>query len=97
MKFEVAIKYNGWQYSVTVELIWYDTRIERFSASISNKTIILQSNRPLLRNKNLKKRRPNWTLVEGKVKSSSAVEDIQAQITKLMDSKWPDSEPKGLK
>jgi hypothetical protein len=70
MVFSIQIKYSGRIYPMTVERIKVDKSFEEFrifNPKTPEKYIIIQSNRPLLLAKGLKKHRINWTVLEGHV------------------------------
>jgi hypothetical protein len=71
-----------------VEKIFESERIERFKISAKNKPlnfIILENNRPLIRNKlHLKSRRIDWKVYKGEVGNVRALElTIEAIVNKL--------------
>jgi len=51
-------------------------QIERFEVKARNKTLTIQSNRPLLRGKGIKHRKPDYKLIAGTISSSGALEKI---------------------
>jgi len=58
MQFQITIKKNRITYTFIVEHFYITERSERFKIVARNITIILESNRPLFRNKGLKHRKP---------------------------------------
>jgi hypothetical protein len=87
MEFGIQIKYERKLYRYTVHVFDMKNGFERYRVIAGNKTLLLESNRPLLRSRNLKHRRPNWKIIEGKVNSSSGLDSIKAAIIEQMDSK----------
>lgn len=86
MKFDIQIKYSGRWYKLKVEQFNVTERLEKFKIIGRNKTIVLESNRPLFRNKGLKHRKPDWKLVEGSLTSTSGLEEIQQKILEIVDT-----------
>ena len=66
---------------------------EQFKIIAKNKTIVLESNRPFFRNKNLKHRHPDWKLVEGKLAYAGAIEKL-ATIAPFSNRRISGSFPK---
>lgn len=62
-----------------------DERTERFKVFGRNKTIILESNRPFFRNRGLKRRKPEWKVVEGEIQSGAGLEQIIECIMARVD------------
>lgn len=80
MTFKIRIYYDKRYYRLTVTLIYSDERKERFQITGRNKTIILESNRPLFRNKGVMKLQPSWKLTEGIIHFPEGLNLITAAI-----------------
>ncbi|MBK5271412.1 MAG: hypothetical protein JJE22_10395 [Bacteroidia bacterium] len=48
-----------------MERIYLSDQLEKYRITARNKTLTLQSNRPLLKAKGLKNKKPDWKMVEG--------------------------------
>jgi len=68
MTFPISIEIDHRYFHYQVEKIYDDTRIERYQINGRNCSIILESNRPLFRNRGLKKKRPEWNMIQGELK-----------------------------
>jgi hypothetical protein len=76
VKFGITIRVDGRTIRLQVERIYLSGQIERFEVKARNKTLTIQSNRPLLRGKGIKHRKPDYKLIAGDIKSSGALEKI---------------------
>lgn len=86
MTFWITIK-NGYRnHQLKVEQIELDSRTEHFKIIGHNKSIVLESNRPLFRNRGLKHRKPDFKIVEGKVKYGGSIDIL---VTAIMDKIEP--------
>ena len=65
MDFQITIKYDGKMIRLAVEQTFADHRVERYKVNANNGSVIIESNRPLFRNKGLKHRPPQWKAIEG--------------------------------
>jgi transposase len=68
-----------------VERIFTDGIKEVYRVSGNNKSIVVESNRPLLRSKGLKYKKPKWKMSEGQLHNMSFLEKIYAAIMKEVD------------
>jgi hypothetical protein len=93
MKFEIEIRTGYKDYRMTVEQINVTKVSEQFKISnISGTNYIgIQTNRPFFRNKGLKKRKPNFELIEGKITYNKYVKDA---FIKIMQEIEPENYPK---
>ncbi len=70
-----------------VERIVASPLIEQFKITARNKTLTIQNNRPLLRGKGIRYRKPNYKIIEGGSVSSGVrdgiIDAIHAYLTKL--------------
>jgi hypothetical protein len=69
MVFKFRILYERRYKNLIGEIIHTDKRSERIKVSGRNRSIVIQSNRPLLLSKGLKHRRIDWKIVEGDMNS----------------------------
>ncbi len=76
MGFTISIRNDGNMIRLTVERIYLSEQIEKYKVTARNKSLTLQSNRPLLQKKNLKYRKPNWKLIEGQMHNSNVLDKI---------------------
>ena len=76
MKFSIIVHYDQKDLRLVAEVIHTTDQIERIEVRGKNRSIILQNNRPLLESKNLKSRKPNWKLIEGKMNNIYLLEQI---------------------
>lgn len=58
MEFELVIRVDYKDYRVKVKRIYIDNRIEQFKVTAGNKSMLVESNRPLFRNNGPKYGRP---------------------------------------
>lgn len=69
---------------LTVEQVYLSDQLEKYKVSGRNKSLILQSNRPLLRAKGMKTRRPAWKLIEGNINDTAflkrLIETVEAYL-----------------
>lgn len=76
MRFGIVIRVDGKYIRLQVDRIYVSEQIEKFEVRARNKTLTIQSNRPLLRGKGIKHRKPDYKLIAGDIKSSGALEKI---------------------
>lgn len=76
MKFSIVVQYDRKDIRLIAEVIHTTDQIERIEVRGRNRSIILQNNRPLLEAKNLKSRKPNWKLIDGKMNNIYLLEKI---------------------
>lgn len=82
MMFEIKILHDRKRYRFQVEQILFSNVKEQFKIRGKTTALILESNRPLFRNKAIKHRIPNWKKISGDVSNTSLVELI---VKALMD------------
>jgi hypothetical protein len=84
MIFKFQILYEK-RYKILIgEVIYSDKRSERIRVSGKNRSIVIQSNRPLLLYKGLKHRRIDWKIVEGNMNSPFVFGLICEEIEKVI-------------
>jgi hypothetical protein len=79
MNFWITIKVGFKNYRLFVEHTIISERSEHFKVIGRNKFIVLESNRPLFRNKGLKHRKPYFKIIEGQI-------DFYASIQVIIDA-----------
>src|SRR4051812_18799126 len=79
-RFDIAFTYNGKRLTYPIIKTWDNAGMEHFMLMGSQKVILLQSNRPLLRAKGLKHRPIDYKLLFGDVAYQSLLEDIKKAI-----------------
>lgn len=70
----ISVPYDRRFIRVKLEKIIENQQIEQYKVIGRNKALILQSNRPLLRNKGVKYRKPNWKVINGKLENLAFLE-----------------------
>ncbi len=68
-----------------VEHTIVDARTELFKVVGRNKFIVLESNRPLFRNRGLKYRKPDFKLIEGNVDYTGSMHLLVDAILEIVD------------
>ena len=82
--FYITIIVDRRAYRLKVEHIYIDSVKEQYRVSGRNKSIVVQSNRPLFRNRGVRHRRPNWKVIEGNVFNSN-LDPVYQEILKVVD------------
>ncbi|MCB9056735.1 MAG: hypothetical protein H6549_12840 [Chitinophagales bacterium] len=85
MKFGIVIQVDGKLKRLRVERIYHSDQIEKYIVVARNKTLTFRSNRPLLRKKGLKHRRPDWKLVDGQIHNRYVLEIIVEELQKYLN------------
>lgn len=80
MKFFINVLHDRRVIRLTAELIYQTERIERFRISGRNRSIVLQSNRPVFKLRGLKHRQAEWKLFEGTITYKSLLESIIKEL-----------------
>jgi hypothetical protein len=86
MTFPIMIRHDGRNIRLVVEQVFLDARTERFKVQARNGFVIVESNRPLLRNKGLKHKPPIWKTIEANKLATYVLEKIYAAIEKHVDA-----------
>lgn len=87
MIFRIKIKVDNRIYRLSVERIFIDERIERYLIKGRDRNVVVESNRPLFRNRGLKHRKPDWKIIEGQVQDNHAFKAAIQIIIQEMDKK----------
>ena len=81
IRIEIDRRYRYFQ----VDEIYNDGSIERYKLTGKNKSVVLQSNRPLLRSKGLKHKKVEWKLTKGLIQVSYGLNLVIDEIMKEID------------
>ena len=84
MDFFILIKFGGKNIRLKVVKTEFTNNTETFQVIARNKTFKLRGNKPLLINKGLKYRKPNWKVIDGDFRRSSF---LLEKIIKAIESK----------
>ncbi|MBO9562115.1 MAG: hypothetical protein J7621_05045 [Niastella sp.] len=85
MTFPIEIRHDGQSLRLVVEQVFLDKQVERYKVLAKNGHIILESNRPMLRNRGLKSKPPIWKAVESHNLSAYVLDKIYEAIMKQVD------------
>jgi hypothetical protein len=87
VKFGIVIIRDRRPIRLQVERIFVSPLIEKFLITARNKTFTIQSNRPLLRGKGIRHRKPDYKIIVGGMISSGTekamIDGLHAYLTKL--------------
>ncbi|OLY92489.1 hypothetical protein SAMN05444008_102393 [Cnuella takakiae] len=76
MHFPLNITHGIYTFRFDVELSGKDKSFERWRLTAGTKVVVLQSNRPMLMARGLKKKPLTWKVVEGEVKDEKALAKV---------------------
>lgn len=85
MNWLLFVEHERKKYRVFADLIMADKEKEQYRITTRSKSIVIQSNRPLLRNKGLKHKKPIWKVVEGESKSPYLLDKVIEALMKEID------------
>jgi hypothetical protein len=85
MSFIITVVHDRKEYSYYVEHTILDQRTEHFKLIAKNKSTLIESNRPLFRNKGLRHHRYELKIIEGEVWKTAFLQRIYMQIEKLVE------------
>lgn len=85
--FNITINIDRNPYRFVVTQLSCDRCFETFLVKRRTSEIFLKSNRPLWRNKGIKKRAPDFTIIKGDVRSPYALQLIIEEIMKKVEGK----------
>ena len=71
-----------------VEYAVVNQREEQFKVIARNGSVTFSSNRPLFRNKGLKKRKPDYVLIEGSIPNKSTENQLIQSIQSYVEKNW---------
>jgi hypothetical protein len=69
-----------------VERIYVSGQVERFEISAGNKSIVIQGNRPQLKNKASRKKRIEWKLYQGNFTNPAALAMVILEVEKYLEN-----------
>lgn len=72
-------------YTFQVERVSMDKSFELFKLSAGNRVVVLQSNRPMLWKRGLKRKPITWKVMEGEVKDAKALEKVYKAIEQALE------------
>ncbi|HEV7333253.1 MAG TPA: hypothetical protein VGN63_19615 [Flavisolibacter sp.] len=85
MRYTITVEHDRKRYRYTIEHIPIDQRREHFKLIARNKTLTIESNRPLFRNKGLKHRRYDLKVIgEAQIWNREFMAKIYEQIEKIV-------------
>lgn len=61
----IRLRHGVKTYRLKVEKIYHSDQVIRYRISGNNRSVVMQSNEPLFRNRGMKHRRPDWKIWEG--------------------------------
>jgi hypothetical protein len=87
MRFQVLIRAGNTDHILNVRRINITAATEQFVISNRNDTqeLIIESNRPFFRNRNMKYRRPEYKIVAGTVKDKRVLDEVFRAILKVLE------------
>ena len=85
MIFTLTVNINQTQIHLRVEKIKEDKSFEQFRIIGRDRTVTIQSNRPMLREKGLKSKPTDWKLVSGEFKNQGAFKAVMKALEFYMD------------
>lgn len=84
MEWHFIIRFDQKDVHLKAERIYLSEQVERIKVMGKNRSIVLQSNRPLLRIKGLKNKRLDWKLIEGQMNNSHVLQAIILKLERLL-------------
>jgi hypothetical protein len=84
MEWHFIIRFDQKDLHLKAERIYLSEQVERIKVIGRNRSIVLQSNRPLLRLKGLKNKRLDWKLIEGQMNNSHVLQAIILKLERLL-------------
>jgi hypothetical protein len=86
MIFWIAVRHEFKYYRYQVKYYRLDKDFEQFTLLARNKSLIFISNRPLLRNRGIRHRKPDITLYDGDVSNTAFLVRIIEQLHVYVES-----------
>jgi len=84
MEWHFIIRFDQKDLHLKAERVYLSEQVERIKVIGKNRSILLQSNRPLLRLKGLKNKRLDWKLIEGQMNNSHVLQAIIVKLERLL-------------
>jgi TolB-like protein len=88
MQFWITFRTGFRDANYLVEYIIVNKREEQFKVIARNGSVTFLSNRPLFRNKGLKRRKPDYVLVEGNIPNKSTERQLVLAIQSYVEKNW---------
>lgn len=85
MHFSLCLQIGAYTYRFEVVLTEADNNFEQFRISAGNKVVLLQSNRPMLRRRGLKRKPITWKVIAGEIKDQKALEKVCKAIEQTLE------------
>jgi hypothetical protein len=85
LTFPISIRHDGQTLRLVVEQVFLDKQVERYKIHARNGHVIVESNRPFLRNRGLKQKPPIWKAVESYNLSAYILDKIYDAIMAEVD------------
>ena len=82
MEFYINVQSEKAYVRLKVEMYYQSDQIEKYRVIARNRTIVLQSNRPLIRKNGMKHRKPDWKLVEGELQNMTFLQSLVETINR---------------
>jgi hypothetical protein len=79
-QFYILAYSNGKSYRLRVELIKATNQIEQYKVSGRNRHLVFQCDRPFLKAKKFKNKKPSWKLIEGNAPLNGILESIITEM-----------------
>ncbi|OLY91204.1 hypothetical protein [Cnuella takakiae] len=76
MHFSLTLTHGIYTFRFDVEMAGKDKNFERWRLIAGDRVVVLQSNRPMLQARRLKKKPVTWKVVEGEVKDEKALAKV---------------------
>ena len=86
MKWQFEIYYNSKRVTINAEVVYRSSAFEQIKLNIGNNEMVVESNRPLLQAKGLKKKRLQWKVKEGSINNTYAYEMMIESIETYLRS-----------
>jgi hypothetical protein len=87
MVFYIKVYFQDKDYRLKVELIRSTNQIEQYRVIARNRQLVFQCDRPFLKAKNFKNKKPKWQLIEGNVLYNGLYERIVEEIESYLKEK----------
>ena len=85
MKFRIVVNVDRKKYRMWVERIYQSDQIEKYRVTGGQRSIVLQTNGPLMKKRHLKHRKGQWKLIEGQAWNMYALQEVIDTIQQYLD------------
>ncbi|OLY91776.1 hypothetical protein SAMN05444008_10924 [Cnuella takakiae] len=93
MRFHLTIPHGIYTFRFDVEAAGKDKHFEQWRLVAGDRVVVLQSNRPMLQARGLKKKPVTWKVVEGEVKDEKALAKVCKAIEDHLAGPPPPPQP----